>query len=143
MQFRDAPFGYFLVLERGEELLEGVIRFATETGVRAASFSGIGAVDRLTLGFYDLLHQKYERRTWDEDLEVASLAGNLAVVDGGPFPHLHGVFCRRDFAAIGGHVFEAVVSIAVEIAVLVDPVLMRREPVDFCDLKLIELSVAS
>ena len=139
MQHREAPFGYFLVLERGDEVLEGITRFATETGVRAANFTGIGAIDRLTLGFYDLVKQTYERRLWDEDMEVASLVGNLAVVDGGPFPHVHGVFCRRDFTAIGGHVFEAVVSIAVEVAVLVDPEIIRREPADFCDLKLIEL----
>ena len=139
MQYREAPFGFSLVLERGEEVLEGITRFATETGVRAAHFSGIGAIDRLTLGFYDLVKQAYERRTFDEDLEVASLSGNLAVVDGGPFPHVHGVFCRRDFSPVGGHVFEAVVSIAVEVAVLVDPEVMRRDPVDFCDLKLIQL----
>jgi len=139
MQYRDSPFGYFLVLDRGDEVLEGITRFATETGVRAAAFSGIGAIDRLTLGFYNLVAQSYERRTWDEDLEVASLIGNLAVVDGGPFPHVHGVFGKRDFSAIGGHVFEAVVSIAVEIAVHVDPDMMKRGSVDFCDLKLIDL----
>jgi predicted DNA-binding protein with PD1-like motif len=112
---------------------------ATETGVRAASFTGIGAIDRLTLGFYDLVGQKYERRSFDEDMEVASMSGNLAVVDGGPFPHVHGVFCRRDFSAVGGHVFEAVVSIAVEVGVLTDPEMIRRSPADFCDLKLIDL----
>jgi uncharacterized protein len=139
MQYRQSPFGYFLVLDRGDEVLEGITRFATETGVRAASFTGIGAIDRLTLGFYDLVGQKYERRSFDEDMEVASMSGNLAVVDGGPFPHVHGVFCRRDFSAVGGHVFEAVVSIAVEVGVLTDPEMIRRSPADFCDLKLIDL----
>jgi uncharacterized protein len=139
MQYREAPFGYFLVLDRGDEILEGLTRFATETGVRAASFHGIGAVDRLTLAFYDLLTQSYERRTWDQDMEVASLTGNLAVVDGGPFPHVHGVFSTRDFSTVGGHVYEGVVSIAVEIAVLTAPELIRRQTADFCDLKLMEL----
>jgi predicted DNA-binding protein with PD1-like motif len=95
MQYRQAPFGYFLVLDRGDEVLEGITRFATETGVRAANFAGSGAIDRLTLGFYDLLAQVYRRRSWDEDFEIASLIGNIAVVDGGPDPHVHGVFCRR------------------------------------------------
>jgi uncharacterized protein len=139
MQYREAPFGYFLVLERGEEVMEGITRFATLTGTRAASFSGIGAIDRLTLGFYDLESRGYERRTWEESLEVASLMGNLAEVDGGPFPHVHGVFCRRDFSAFGGHVFEATVSINIELSVQTAPEAIRRQPVDFCDLKLIEL----
>jgi uncharacterized protein len=139
MQYREAPFGYFLVVDRGDEILESLTRFATETGVRAASFTGLGAVQRVTLGFYDLATQEYERRTWEEDLEVASLVGNLAVVDGGPFPHVHGVFTKRDFSAVGGHVFEAVVSIAVELGVVTAPEAIRREPVDFCNLKLMQL----
>jgi predicted DNA-binding protein with PD1-like motif len=40
---------------------------------------------------------------------------------------------------VGGHVFEAVASLAVEIAVLTALELIRRQPADFCDLKLIEL----
>lgn len=139
MQYREAPFGFFLVLDRGDELLESITRFATEAGVRAATFSGIGAIDRLTLAFYDLETQQYEKRTWEEELEVASLVGNLAEVDGGPYPHVHGVFCTRDFQALGGHVFEAHVSITLELGVLTAPDLIRRKPVDFCDLKLMEL----
>jgi len=139
MQYRETPFGYFLVIDRGEELLEGITRFATETGLRAAAFSGIGAISSLTLGFYDLQTHSYEKRSWAEDLEVASLIGNLAEVDGGPFPHIHGVFCGRDFSAVGGHVFEAVASISVELRVLTSPDPIRREAVDFCELKLLSL----
>jgi uncharacterized protein len=139
MQYREMPNGFFLVLDQGDEVLESITRFATETGVRAASLQGIGAVDRLTLGFYDLARQAYERQRWEEDLEVASLVGNLAVVDGGPFPHVHGVFGRRDFSTIGGHVFEAVVSVTVELSVITAPDPVVRQAVDFCDLKLIQL----
>jgi predicted DNA-binding protein with PD1-like motif len=139
MQYRQTPTGYFLVLDRGDEVLEAITRFATETGVRAAGFTGIGAVGQLTLGFYDLEKQAYERRSWNEDLEVASLTGNLAVVDGGPFPHVHGVFGLRDFSAVAGHVFEAAVSVTLELSVVTAPEAINRSPVDFCDLKLIEL----
>lgn len=139
MQYRETPFGYFLVLDRGDEVLEAVTRFATETGVRAATFSGIGAIEKLTLAFYDLETKEYVKRTWEQELEVGSLSGNLAVVDGGPYPHVHGVFCTRDFDAFGGHVFEAQVHITLELSVLTAPDLIRREPVDFCDLKLMDL----
>lgn len=139
MQYRDMPSGYFIVLDRGEEVLEALTRFATETGIRAAAFQGIGAVDRLTLGYYDLAAQRYERQSWEEELEVASLMGNLAVVDGGPYPHIHGVFGRRDFSTLGGHVFEAVVSVTLEIVASTGAEPLHRQPVDFCDLKLIHL----
>jgi len=139
MQYREMPNGFFLVLDQGDEVLEGITRFATETGIRAAVLQGLGAVDRLTLGFYDLARTRYERQQWEEDLEVASLVGNIAVVDGGPFPHVHGVFGRRDFSTIGGHVFEAVVSVTVELAVFTSPDPILRQSVDFCDLKLMRL----
>jgi uncharacterized protein len=139
MQYRDAPFGYFLILERGDEVLESITRFALETGVRGAGLGGIGAVDRLTLGFYRLEARAYERQTWEEELEVASLSGNIAEVDGGPFPHVHGVFGRRDFSTVGGHVFEAVVSLTVELWIATAPDPLRRQPVAFCDLKMIDL----
>jgi uncharacterized protein len=139
MQYREMPAGFFLVVERGEEVLEAITRFATETGLRAAGFHGIGAVDRLTLGFYDPAARSYERASWEEDLEVASLVGNLAVVDGGPFPHVHGVFGRRDFSSLAGHVFEAFVSITLEIAVVTAPDPIQRQAVDWCELKLMEL----
>lgn len=139
MQYREMPSGFFIVLDRGEEVLEELTRFATETGVRAASFQAIGAVERVTLGYYDLAAQKYERGSWTEEMEVASLLGNLAVVDGGPFPHVHGVFGRRDFSVLAGHVFEAVVSVALEITATTAPDALRRQAVDFCDLKLIHL----
>lgn len=139
MQYREMPSGYFLVLDPGDEILESVTRFATETGVRAASILGIGALRRLTLGFYDVATQSYVHRTWEEDLEVCAISGNLAEVDGGPYPHVHGVFGKRDFSTIGGHVFEAVVSVTVELSVLTAPEPLRRQPVDFCDLKLIHL----
>jgi uncharacterized protein len=139
VEYRETPFGHFLVLERGEELLESVTRLATETGIRAASVSGLGAVRALTLGFYDLASQSYERSTFEEELEVCSLTGNLAEVDGGPFPHIHGVFGRRDFSCLGGHVFEAVVGVTLELTIATAPEALRRHPVDFCDLKLISL----
>lgn len=138
MHYRDTPFGYFVVLDRGEELLEALTRFATETSTRAASLQGIGAVDRLTLGFYDLAAQSYERRSFEETMEVANLSGNIAVVDGGPYPHVHGVFGRRDFSTVSGHVFEAVVAVTLELTVLTAPDAMVRRAVDFCDLKLVE-----
>jgi uncharacterized protein len=139
MQYREMATGFFLILDRGDEVLEGLTRFATETGIRAASFQGIGTVSELTLGFYDLSQRKYHRQSWKEDFEVISLSGNLAVADGGPFPHIHGMFGRRDFSTIGGHIFEAVVSVTVEILVVTGTEPFQRQPVDFCDLKLIQL----
>ncbi|HET8655945.1 MAG TPA: PPC domain-containing DNA-binding protein [Longimicrobiaceae bacterium] len=139
MQYRETPFGFFLVLDRGDEILESIARFATRASVRAAALSGIGTVDRLTLGFYDLAQRTYSFQSWEEEMALSSLTGNIAVVDGGPYPHLHGVFGRRDFGTLSGHLFGATVSLAVEITVVTAPEALHRHAVEFCDLKLIDL----
>jgi uncharacterized protein len=139
VNYRETPTGYFLVLDREEELIESLTRFAARTGVRAAALHGLGAVRSLTLGFYDLERQGYVKQSWSEEMEVASLVGNIAEVDGGPFPHVHGVFGRRDFSTLGGHVMEAVVAVTLEVQVVTAPEPFKRAPVDFCDLKLLDL----
>lgn len=44
--------------------------------------------------------------TFDEQLEIVNLTGDLVWVDGEPFWHIHGTFSRRDFRIISGHVTE-------------------------------------
>ena len=139
MQQLETPFGYILVLDRGEELLRSLIEFARHNDIDAATLHGLGAVDRVELGFYRLAAQDYERRTFAEPLEVCSLTGNISLLDGEPLPHVHGVFGRADFTTVGGHVFEAVCSITLEISVHVLPEPIHRGAVDFCNLKLLKL----
>ncbi len=139
MQHRETPFGYVLVLDRGEELIRSLIEFARHNEVESAALYGIGAVDRIELGFYRLAAKDYERRTFVEELEVSSLVGNLSLLDGEPLPHIHGTFARADFTTVGGHVFEAVCSISLEIAIHVVPTPMHRGSVDSCNLYLLKL----
>lgn len=139
MHHRETPFGHILVLERGEELIRSLIEFARHHEVEGAALYGIGAVDRVELGYYRLAAQDYDRRTFREELEVCPLVGNLALVDGEPWPHVHGTFGRADFTTVGGHVFGAVCSITIEIAVYALPAPLERGPVDFCNLQLLRV----
>jgi len=107
-----------VVLEPGDELHESVLAAAAEHGIEGGGISGIGAVDELELGFFCLPDNVYTRRVIHDELEVVALNGNLAMKDGKPFLHAHGVFTGRDFSAVGGHVFSARVSITLEIVIL-------------------------
>ena len=108
-----------LVLEPGEELHASVTRFCAVQEIRGGLISAIGAVDDIELGYFRLPEKVYDRRRISERLEVVSLHGNIAVKDGRPFLHAHGLFTGPDFAAIGGHVFSAVASIAVIVSGIV------------------------
>jgi uncharacterized protein len=110
--------GLIVVLEPGEELHTSVIRAAKIHGIQGGLISAIGAVDDLELGYFRLPEKTYDRMTTRDRLEVISLTGNLALKDGAPFLHVHGVFSGPDFKAFGGHVFRAVASITLEVMVI-------------------------
>jgi predicted DNA-binding protein with PD1-like motif len=139
VHIQETSFGHVLALEPGDELIRSLIEFARHREVDAAVLAGLGSVKGTELGFYHLARQEYERHRFDEPLEACSLTGNIALLDGEPFPHVHGVFSRPDCTTIGGHVFEAVCAVTLEIAVYRTEGALVRGPVDYCNLKLLRL----
>lgn len=117
-----------LILERGEELIESLETFAAQQELTAGWLSGgLGGADKLTIGFYDIEAKDYEWRTYDEPLEILSLTGNVVIVDGRPFWHVHGVFSGRDFGAFGGHVKELVIGLTGELQIASLPTSLTRQ----------------
>jgi len=78
----------------------------------------VGAVSRARLAFYDHESRTYEERDLPEPLEIVSLKGNISFKDHAIYPHLHAVFSRRDFSAIGGHVLPGTVVFAFEFEIV-------------------------
>ncbi len=108
--------GNILVLERGEELLAALGRYAKEQKLTGAWLqSGLGGSGSVTLSFYDLETKTYIDKTFGEPLEILSLQGNLAWVDKKPFWHVHGVFGTRDYQSIGGHIKELTIALTGEL----------------------------
>lgn len=117
--------GALVRLDPGDELHDSVKRWAKKHGVHGGAIWAIGAADEIELGYFRLPEKVYDRRLVKERVEVVSLMGNLAMKDGEPFLHAHGVFTGPDFTAFGGHVFRAVASITLEVFVVTAPALAR------------------
>src|SRR5262245_45560246 len=111
MKSASAPEGWVIRLDPGEEVPRDVVPAATALGVRTASVTGIGALDRASLGWWDLKERRYVETRVEEPVEVVSLTGNLVVLDGAPFLHAHTVLSRRDGSTVGGHILSARVSV--------------------------------
>jgi predicted DNA-binding protein with PD1-like motif len=140
---RAVPFGYIVVLQPGDELLSCLIRLARHEEIEGATVSAIGTVRDLELGFYNLGNSEaedgYERRSFDAPMLACSITGTVSLLDGEPLPHLHGVFSRADCSTVGGHIFSATCHVTLEMAIHNAEAAFHRGPVEYCDLKLMQL----
>ncbi len=91
-------------LNYGEDLYDGLAAFAKERGIRAAAVNCLGAVRRASLRYYDQEAREYRDFVLDEHLEVVAGVGNVSLLDGEPFLHLHAALADADGRAFGGHV---------------------------------------
>jgi hypothetical protein len=115
------------VFERGDDAVEGLERLALQSGLRAASVSGVGGFERITLGYFDVETKQYERICMEEQVELLSLSGNLSCEhDGHPKVHLHAVVGRRDGTVRGGHLFNSTVRPTLEVIIVEEPDALRR-----------------
>ena len=136
-QFEDNP-AYVLVIQRGRELMSALKEHAQEHELTQAWLtSGLGGASSATISWYDLEAREYRDKTFDEMLEISSLSGNLSIVDGEPFWHIHGTMAGRDYAAIAGHIKFLTVGLTCELLITPIEIPMTRKYDDETGLKLL------
>ena len=128
-----------LVFDTGDEVTKELLAFARERSIEAASFTGIGAFQQVTLGYFEPDTHDYTRIPVNEQVEVVSLIGNIARGEDGPQLHAHVVIGRRDGSALGGHLLEARVRPTLEIVLVETPAHLRRRSDPATGLALIDL----
>lgn len=99
----DGPRHFVAVFGIGEEIVASLRTFASERGISGACFSGVGVLERATIAYWQCESKAYREMEIDEQVEVLSLAGNIALSDGAPKIHARILVGRRDGSAIGGH----------------------------------------
>src|SRR5687768_563887 len=88
---------YAVVFEAGEEVAAGLLRFAKEHKLAGAHLTAIGAFERVTLGFFDVERKDYKKIPIQEQVELMSLVGNIAMDETGePKVHAHVVVGKSD-----------------------------------------------
>src|ERR1700740_818377 len=92
----DPPVTYAVVLDTGEEVMGELSKFVREQEPDAASVTAIGAFRRALLGYFEWDTKQYKKIAVDEQVEVLSLLGDVAVTDEGPTLHLHAVLGKAD-----------------------------------------------
>ncbi len=115
-----------LVFEKGDDLVPILEQFAQEHTLSASRFSAIGALRAAVLGYFDWERKDYDRITVNEQVEVLSLNGDIALDGDQPKVHAHAVLGRRDGSTIGGHVLQATVQPTLEVVLVESPGYLRK-----------------
>jgi uncharacterized protein len=122
------PKTFVLVFETNDELALGLKEFASELKLASASFKAIGALSSVKLGWLNWETKQYEPSvSLDEQVELLSLIGDVALKDGEPQVHAHAVIGKRDGTAHGGHLLEAHVRPTCEVVLTESPAHLKKE----------------
>jgi len=123
----DSPKTFVLVFKTGDELAAGLLRFAKEQNLSAASFKAVGALSSVRLGWLSWETKQYEPSvSLDEQVELLSLIGDVALKDGEPVVHAHAVVGRKDGTAHGGHLLKAHIRPTCEVVLTESPARLQK-----------------
>jgi len=119
---------YALIFQSGDEVASGLLSFARENHLAASHFTAIGAFSDAMLAYFDWQKKEYQKIPVNEQVEVLTLAGDIALKDDGePQVHAHCILGRRDGSTIGGHLQSAHVRPTLEVILTESPRHLRRK----------------
>jgi predicted DNA-binding protein with PD1-like motif len=117
---------HVLVFDRGEEVMAALDAWCRDQEVTAARLTGIGAFSDAVLGWFDWEAKRYRQIDVDEQVELLSLTGDVALAEDEPAVHAHVVVGRRDGSTRGGHLLRAHVRPTLELVVDATPAHLRK-----------------
>jgi hypothetical protein len=118
---------FALIFDKGDEFIKGLTSFAKEKNLRGSHFTAIGAFRAVVLGYFDRDQKDYKKIPIEEQVEVLSLVGDIALKDGAPQVHAHVVVGKSDGSAHGGHIIQADVWPTLEVVLIESPKHLRRK----------------
>ena len=118
MIYKEFNNAYILQLEQHEELTREIKKFCTEKNILNASVSAIGAINSVTLGFYESSSQSYVQQSFHKPFELSCATGTILTDNGETVMHIHATISDKDFRTYGGHLFRAIVSKTIEVVII-------------------------
>lgn len=134
---------FVLVLDPEDEAFSTITGFAANEGLSAASLTALGAFSRATVGWFDRASKSYRKIPVEQQCEVLSAIGDIAIGDDGqPSVHIHVVLGLSDGSTRGGHLLNGVVQPTLEVTLVETPAHLRRRKRPELGLALIDLAAS-
>jgi uncharacterized protein len=127
-QIDASPKTFALIMDTGDEIVDCLQRFAASQHLAGSSFKAIGALSYVKLGWFNWKAKRYEvAAELNEQVELLSLLGDVALKDGKPQVHGHAVVGRREGTAYGGHLMQARVRPTCELVLTESPEHLQKQ----------------
>ena len=118
---------FAVVLQTGDEAMACLQEFVRANKISSAQLTGIGAFADVMLGYFDWQKKDYVGNPVHEQVEVASMIGDVALSPSGePMLHIHVVLGKRDGTAFAGHLQEAHVRPTLEVIINKSPAHLQK-----------------
>ena len=118
---------YAIVFAPGDEVMSGLTEFAEKYHVKSAHFTAIGDAGTAKVGWYDKSKKMFKINAINEQCEITSLIGDIALFNGKPVVHAHVNLASSDGLVHGGHLLEAFVTPTLEVMMTVEPVPLYKK----------------
>jgi len=130
---------FVLICDTGDEVMQTLQSAAVSEHLQGSQFTAIGAFSRATVAYFDWTTRQYRPIEINEQVEVLSLVGDIAMENDKPKVHAHVVVGKSDATAHGGHLTKAIVRPTLEIVLTELPEHLRRRHDPASGLALIDL----
>ncbi|MGQ0683771.1 PPC domain-containing DNA-binding protein [Bradyrhizobium sp.] len=132
---------HVIILDSGGGAFAALTKFANEEKLAAASLTAIGAFERATIGWFDLVSRNYRKIEINEQCEVLSAIGDVAIGDDGKASlHVHVVLGLSDGSTRGGHFPSGIVRPTLEVVLTEAPARLRRRKRPDLGIALVDLA---
>ena len=97
---------HYIKFEKDELLLESLTQYAKDNNIKTAEISFIGAVQNVNVMYFNQSKKEYDKHNFEGGHEVLSGLGNVSILEGEPFVHVHMTVADKNGKAYGGHLDE-------------------------------------
>lgn len=132
---------FAVILQTDDEVMESLRAFVGAENVSAAQVTALGAFRAADLAYFDWESKSYQPILLQEQVEVASLIGDVALDSRNrPSLHLHAVLGKANGQAMAGHLTRGIVRPTLEVIVTESPAYLCRVKDEETGLALIDLA---
>lgn len=89
MEYKKFNNQYVIRIDKGEEICAKLKEVAQKENIKLAYLTGIGAAGKVTAGVFDTKEKVFKGHTWEGDLEIVSIGGNINTMNGETYTHFH------------------------------------------------------